>query len=101
MPPSQIRGPELSNGMEERKLGIALAPLAFYFQVICLTMEFKIAYVAAYLHSLSDFMLSVKLYLVKCKGEDLQKPCNEKAAGQNLGLKDPFNLEGLTYKLTQ
>ena len=36
------QGPELSNGMEERKLGIALATLAF-FPVICLTMEFKIA----------------------------------------------------------
>lgn len=30
MLPSQIRGPELSNEMEERKLGIALAPLAFF-----------------------------------------------------------------------
>ena len=83
-----------------KKARYCLSTVSFLFPGDLSDNGIQNCYVAACLHSLLDFTLSVKLYLVKCKGEDLQKPY-EKAAGQNLGLKDPFNLEGLTYKLTQ
>ena len=107
------QGPELSNGMEERKLGIALATLAFFSGDLsdngiqnCSLLRLCILY-----WSLLDVMFSVKLQLVECQekggGKILKsfemKSCWPEPASYYL--KDPFNLKGLlkglTYKLTQ